>query len=64
MFAVLSYSDIISVALKTAMSSNQKQATPSPEERPQRPNVDSCRDTAIVLSMNLMLVIPMCLSNI
>lgn len=47
MFALLSYSWLISVVFKTAMSNNQQQATPSPEERPQRPNADSYYDTAI-----------------
>jgi hypothetical protein len=47
MFALLYYSDLISVAYKTAMSNNQKQATPSPEERPQHPNVDSYHERTI-----------------
>jgi hypothetical protein len=47
MFALISYSWLISVVFKTAMSNNQQQATPSPEEPPQRPNADNCHDTAI-----------------
>lgn len=41
MFVPLPYSDFLLVAFKTAMLNNQKQSTPSPEERSRRPNVDS-----------------------
>jgi hypothetical protein len=47
MFNFLSYSGLISAVFKTAMSNNQQQATPSPEERLQRPKADSYHDTAI-----------------